>query len=53
MIELIVVLFKHLLQIPDAHSTEQHSRHINAKLQRDLLVMYSRESVLDSINFLS
>ncbi len=53
MIELIIVLFKQLLQIPDAKHNQTDTKFAGKELQKNLLLVMSSESVLDSFNFLS
>lgn len=53
MIELIVVLFKQLLQIPDAKPGQTNTQYAGKDLQKNLLLVFSKESVLESINYLS
>ena len=53
MIELIIVLFKQLLQIPEPKVGETNTQFAKKDLQKRLLMMFSKESVLDSFNYLS
>jgi len=53
MIELIIVLFKQILQIPEPKLSESNTAYANKELQKNLLLVFSSESVLDSFNFLS
>ena len=53
MIELIIVLFKQLLQIPEPKPSETNTEFANKDLQKKLLLMYSEEQVLDAFNYLS
>lgn len=53
MIELIIVLFKNLLQIPEPKATQQSSSFVGKDLQKKLLHTFSKENVLDSFNFLT
>ena len=47
MIELIIVLFKQLLMIPDYPDRSKYS------LQKQLLMIFSEESVFDSFIFIT
>lgn len=53
MVELIVVIFKQLLQIPDPKESESNTSFKGKQLHKNLILTFSRESVLDSFNFLS
>ncbi len=53
MVELIIVLFKQLLQIPDPKSQETNTDFAGKHLQKRLLLLYHDEQVLDSFNYLS
>ena len=53
MIELIIILFKQLLQIPDPKDGQTNTQYAHKDLQKRLLHTFSQESVLDSINYLS
>ena len=53
MIELIIVLFKQLLQIPEPKFSQTNTLFANKDLQKKLLHVFSQESVLDSFNYLS
>ena len=53
MIELIIVLFKQLLQIPEPKMGQTNTKYANKDLQKRLLQIFNDESVLDSFNYLS
>lgn len=53
MIELIVVIFKQLLSIPDPKANETYSNFRDSQLQKKLLLMYHEEEVLQAINYIS
>jgi len=53
MVELIIVLFKQLLQIPEPKVGQTNTQYANKDLQKRLLHMFQTESVLDSFNYLS
>lgn len=53
MIELIIVLFKQLLQIPEPKPGQQNTLYAKKDLQKKLLHVYHKENVLDCFNFLS
>ena len=53
MIELIIMLFKQLLQIPDARVGLTDTKFANRKIQKELLHVFHEENVLDSFNYLS
>ena len=53
MIELLIVLFKQLLLIPEPRASEKGSQYVGMHLQRDLLLKYKQDAVLDAINYLS
>lgn len=53
MIELIIVLFKQLMQIPDPKHGDTNTSFYGKDLQKNLLIKFSEESVLDSFNYLS
>lgn len=53
MIELIIVLFKQLMQIPDPKHGDTNTAFYGKDLQKNLLIKFSEESVLDSFNYLS
>ena len=52
MTELLVVLFMQLLQVPEPHEKEG-SKFAGLHLQRDLLMKFKQDAVLDAINYLS
>lgn len=53
MIELLVVLFKQLLLIPEPRASEKSSAYAGMHLQRGLLIKYKEDAVLDAVNYLS
>jgi len=53
MIELIVVLFKHLLKIPDPLPTASSGNELYRDLQKKLIMVYQEKNVLDSFVFLT
>ncbi len=53
MIELIVVLFKHLLKIPDMLPTMSSANQLYRDLQKKLIMAYHDKNVLDSFIFLT
>lgn len=53
MIELIIMLFKQLLQIPDPKFNETSTNYFGKDLHKKLLHVFFKENVLDSFNFLS
>jgi hypothetical protein len=53
MIELIIVLFKQLLQIPEPRMNQQDTKFSKRDLQKRLLHVFHKENVLDSFNYLS
>lgn len=52
MIELIVVLFKQIIAIPDASPNDSNDVNLQT-LQKRLLLHFSEENVLDSFIFLT
>jgi len=53
MIELIIILFKQLITIPDASSKDTTSDLSFQTLQKRLLLHFAEESVLDSFIYLT
>lgn len=51
MIELIIVLFKQLLQIPDERNVQESAN--NFSLQKRLLLVFTEEAALDSFIFMT